>query len=241
MNMSVPRVGLFLVLFIASGCGKQDAKGPSNRDHLSEEGRQALELIASFDAELDRGSLSAYDLRVRSMLPLLTNKTERSVVMCAYKRKMLSFDVFGASEGKEDVDLIARRCDAMRNVVHGFHDTIKTVENDIDCLAFDLEMYVRLQAQIDQAKQRAADRQCCSTGNGWNTGLVLDSSLLVPTLEDVRDRWKCQYLDAPKVFYRICFKGLSREEKKCHFDKIKSVIGHYPRDVVKNGKLELWD
>lgn len=241
MNMIVQTVGLFLVLCVASGCGKEDAIETSNRDRLSEEGRQILESIASFDAELDRGSLSAYDLKVRSMLPLLTNKTERSVVMCAYKRKMLSFDVFGGYEGKEAVDLIARRCDAMRNVVHDFHDTIKTMGNDMDCLAFDLEMYVRLQAQIDQAKRRVADRQRCSPGNGWNTGLALDSSLLVPTLEDVRDRWKCQCLDAPKVFYRICFKGLSREEKKRYFDMIKSVVGHYPRDVVKNGKLELWD
>ena len=56
---------------------------------------------------------------------------------------------------------------------------------------------------------------------------------------DVRRYWVMQHLDAPKCMYDFCFKEKTREEKKWYYDQIRSLIGHYPDSVCRDGKLQL--
>lgn len=229
-------VALLYIFGFFCGCGEVQ----SPLQDLSPSAKEVKLALLGLDVGLTNlSSMVNKDLVIRRKLEMVVNEDERALLLNEYLSALSTIDLLGPIGEHGPVEVQCRLL-AMREAVGAFRETILWCgENELRCLDFDLAMVQHVydeSRRLEGILQRFAEVRSSPFVDKSFGYVNFPKSVLF--LKDLGNFWSRQYLDAPRFVYETCFKGMSRAEKKRYFEKIKSVTGHYPQDVEKNGKLD---
>ena len=237
MKTNAKVVALLYILGFFCGCG--EVQVPSQ--DLSPNAMEVKSELQELDVGLTNlSSMVNKDLSIRRKLETVVNEGERALLLNEYLSALSTIDLLGPIGEHGPVEVQCRLL-AMREAVGAFRETILCCGgNELRCLDFDLTMVQHVydeSRRLEGLLQKLVEVRASPFVDKSFGYVNFPKSVIF--LKDLGNFWSRQYLDAPRFVYETCFKGVSRAEKKRYFEKIKSVTGHYPQDVVKNGKLDL--
>lgn len=218
---------VFYVAVLTIGGCRDGNRVPEPEMKLSPQGECALKIITSFyGTEIRAEDIERHEALVRDSLLCVSNIGERMSLLHLHEREILGYDLIGDLNPVVP-EAILKRCDVVEKMAYPVHRTISRVStNRAECIDFDLEMCRRLNECLDRLGNLARDQRK-SAASGDLSSYSDDVERCLKDLKNCRQFWIWQNLDAP--VYDIVFKGLSAKEKKRYFERIKDVIGHYPK------------